>query len=202
MDLAVFPGSLESMTKKYLNKILNARVYDVVKETPIDHAASLSLRTGNRVLIKREDLQPVFSFKVRGAYTKMLALSDAAREKGVIAASAGNHAQGLALAAKKLGVRATIVMPETTPEIKVNAVAKWGAEIILHGDAYQQAYERAMEILADRRLTFVHPYDDPDVIAGQGARWAWKSCASTWEISMRSSSRWVAAGCCRGSARM
>ena len=168
MDFAVFPESLESMTKKYLNKILNARVYDVAKETPIDHAASLSLRTGNRVLIKREDLQPVFSFKVRGAYTKMLALSDAAREKGVIAASAGNHAQGLALAAKKLGVRATIVMPETTPEVKVNAVAKWGPEIILHGDAYQQAYERAMEILADRGLTFVHPYDDPDVIAGQG----------------------------------
>lgn len=156
------------MTKKYLNKILNARVYDVARETPLERAETLSHRIGNRVLIKREDLQPVFSFKVRGAYNKMISLTHEGREKGVIAASAGNHAQGLAMAAQKLGVRATIVMPETTPEIKVSAVAKWKPEIILHGDAYQQAYERAMEVMAARDLTFVHPYDDPEVIAGQG----------------------------------
>jgi threonine dehydratase len=156
------------VTKSYLNKILNARVYDVARETSLDHAEALSLRTGNRILIKREDLQPVFSFKIRGAYNKMIGLRETERAKGVIAASAGNHAQGVALAARKLGIGATIIMPQTTPEIKVSAVARWGPEIILHGDAYQQAYERAMEIMADRDLTFVHPYDDPDVIAGQG----------------------------------
>jgi threonine dehydratase len=156
------------VTKSYLNKILNARVYDVARESSLDEVEALSLRIGNRVLIKREDLQPVFSFKIRGAYNKMIALSQREREKGVIAASAGNHAQGVALAARKLGIGATIVMPQTTPEIKVRAVAKWTPEIILHGDAYQEAYERAMEIMADRDLTFVHPYDDPDVIAGQG----------------------------------
>ncbi|MGY8961184.1 MAG: threonine ammonia-lyase, biosynthetic, partial [Alphaproteobacteria bacterium] len=156
------------MTEKYLNKILNARVYDVAKETPLEDAHALSARIGNRVIIKREDLQPVFSFKIRGAYNKLVALSDEEKAKGVIAASAGNHAQGVALAAKKLGVKATIVMPETTPEIKVQSVAKWGAEIILHGDDFQEAYERAMNIQDNRDLTFVHPYDDPDVIAGQG----------------------------------
>ncbi|MFT6582812.1 MAG: threonine dehydratase [Alphaproteobacteria bacterium] len=156
------------VTEKYLNKILNARVYDVAKETPLEDAHALSARIGNRVIIKREDLQPVFSFKIRGAYNKLVALSDEEKAKGVIAASAGNHAQGVALAAKKLGVKATIVMPETTPEIKVQSVAKWGAEIILHGDDFQEAYERAMNIQDNRDLTFVHPYDDPDVIAGQG----------------------------------
>lgn len=156
------------MTKKYLNKILNARVYDVARETPLEDANTLSQRLRNRILIKREDLQPVFSFKVRGAYNKLMRLSDADKKKGVIAASAGNHAQGVALAAQKLGVRATIVMPETTPEIKVQSVAKWRPEIILHGDDFQEAYAHAMEICADRNLTFVHPFDDPDVIAGQG----------------------------------
>ena len=156
------------MTKKYLNKILNARVYDVARETPLEDANNMSQRLGNRVLIKREDLQPIFSFKVRGAYNKLICLSEEDRAKGVIAASAGNHAQGVALSAQKLGVRATIVMPETTPEIKVQSVVKWGPEIILHGDDFQEAYARAMEISVDRNLTFVHPYDDPDVIAGQG----------------------------------
>lgn len=156
------------MTKKYLNKILNARVYDVARETPLEDANNMSQRLGNRVLIKREDLQPIFSFKVRGAYNKLICLSEEDRAKGVIAASAGNHAQGVALSAQKLGVRATIVMPETTPEIKVQSVVKWGPEIILHGDDFQEAYARAMEIAVDRNLTFVHPYDDPDVIAGQG----------------------------------
>jgi len=154
--------------KKYLNKILNARVYDVARETPLEDANNMSQRLGNRVLIKREDLQPVFSFKVRGAYNKLIRLSEEDRTKGVIAASAGNHAQGVALSAQKLGVRATIVMPETTPEIKVQSVVKWSPEIILHGDDFQEAYARAIEIAADRKLTFVHPYDDPDVIAGQG----------------------------------
>jgi threonine dehydratase len=156
------------VTKKYLNKILNARVYDVARETPLEDANNMSQRLGNRVLIKREDLQPIFSFKVRGAYNKLICLSEEDRAKGVIAASAGNHAQGVALSAQKLGVRATIVMPETTPEIKVQSVVKWGPEIILHGDDFQEAYARAMEISVDRNLTFVHPYDDPDVIAGQG----------------------------------
>lgn len=156
------------MTKKYLNKILNARVYDVARETPLEDANNMSQRLSNRVLIKREDLQPIFSFKVRGAYNKLICLSEKDRAKGVIAASAGNHAQGVALSAQKLGVRATIVMPETTPEIKVQSVVKWGPEIILHGDDFQEAYARAMEISVDRNLTFVHPYDDPDVIAGQG----------------------------------
>jgi threonine dehydratase len=156
------------VTETYLNKILNARVYDVAKETPLEDAHALSARIGNRVIIKREDLQPVFSFKLRGAYNKLIALSDSEKAKGVIAASAGNHAQGVALAAKKLGVKATIVMPETTPEIKVQSVAKWGADIVLHGDDFQEAYERAMNIQSNQDLTFVHPYDDPDVIAGQG----------------------------------
>jgi threonine dehydratase len=161
-------GKFSDVTKKYLNKILNARVYDVARETPLEDANNLSQRLGNRVLIKREDLQPVFSFKVRGAYNKLIRLSEEDRNKGVIAASAGNHAQGVALSAKKLGVRATIVMPETTPEIKVQSVAKWSPEIILHGDDFQETYAHAMTIAADRNLTFVHPYDDPDVIAGQG----------------------------------
>ncbi|MBT5107293.1 MAG: threonine ammonia-lyase, biosynthetic [Rhodospirillaceae bacterium] len=156
------------MTKKYLNKILNARVYDVARETPLDDANTLSQRLGNRILIKREDLQPVFSFKVRGAYNKLIGLSEADKKKGVIAASAGNHAQGVALSAQKLGVKATIVMPVTTPEIKVQSVAKWKPEIILHGDDFQETYSHAMGIAAKRHLTFVHPFDDPEVIAGQG----------------------------------
>jgi threonine dehydratase len=152
----------------YLERILKARVYDVAMETPLEPARALSERLGNRLLIKREDLQPVFSFKLRGAYNKMAALPKARRARGVIAASAGNHAQGVALAARRLGCRALIVMPVTTPRIKVDAVRSRGAEVRLHGDSYSDAYEEAMRIRRARRLTFVHPYDDPEVIAGQG----------------------------------
>jgi len=154
--------------KQYLNDILNARVYDVARETPLDEASSLSQRMGNTVLIKREDLQPVFSFKLRGAYNKMMSLTAAERQTGVIAASAGNHAQGVALAAQRLSIPATIVMPRTTPEIKVQAVDKLKARIVLHGDDYQDAYLHALEIAEAKGLTFVHPYDDPHTIAGQG----------------------------------
>ena len=156
------------MPEKYLKKILNARVYDVAHETPLDHAPILSQRTGNIVWLKREDEQPVFSFKCRGAYNKMANLSSAALKKGVVTASAGNHAQGVALAASKLGTTATIVMPRTTPQIKVDAVRGYGGKVVLHGDNYDAAYAHACEIASQRQLTFVHPYDDPDVIAGQG----------------------------------
>ena len=152
----------------YLTRILNARVYDVAIETPLELAPGLSARFGNRILLKREDLQPVFSFKIRGAYNMMSQLSGAALRRGVICSSAGNHAQGVALAAQHLGGRATIVMPTTTPQIKVAAVTARGAEVILHGDSYSDAYARARVIEAKRGLTFVHPYDDPNVIAGQG----------------------------------
>lgn len=153
---------------KYVERVLRARVYDVAIESPLDYAAGLSLRLGNAIYIKREDLQPVFSFKLRGAYNKIAGLGETARQAGVIAASAGNHAQGVALAAKKLGIRALIVMPRTTPAIKVNAVKALGAETILHGDAYDEAYEYAIALSAEQQMTFIHPYDDPEVIAGQG----------------------------------
>ena len=156
------------MKNDYLERILKARVYDVAIESPLEPARALSLRLGNRVLIKREDLQPVFSFKLRGAYNKMAALPAARLARGVIAASAGNHAQGVALAAQRLRCRALIVMPVTTPRIKVDAVAARGATVMLHGDSYAEAYEHAMRIRRRRGLAFVHPYDDPDVIAGQG----------------------------------
>jgi threonine dehydratase len=155
-------------TDGYLEKILRARVYDVAEETPLEDAPRLSARIGNRVLIKREDLQPVFSFKLRGAYNKISGLSEADRARGVIAASAGNHAQGVALAAQRLGIRACIVMPTTTPRIKVDAVRALGAEIVLIGDSYDDALTHARELEQSEGLTFVHPYDDPDVIAGQG----------------------------------
>ena len=151
-----------------MNKILNAPVYDVAIESPLDAAPGLSTRIGNRVLIKREDLQPVFSFKLRGADNKLVNLPEVAREKGVIAASAGNHAQGVSLAAARMKVSATIVMPQTTPEIKVSAVRKWGAKVILHGDDFATAYARVLEIIEKKGLTLMHPFDDPDVIAGQG----------------------------------
>jgi len=154
--------------QSYLNRILTARVYDVAIESPLDPAPNLSLRTGNHVLLKREDMQPVFSFKLRGAYNKMAHLTSAQLERGVIAASAGNHAQGVALSAQKMGCKATIVMPVTTPQIKVDAVTSRGAEAILHGDSYSDAYTYALELKQQQKLTFVHPYDDPDVIAGQG----------------------------------
>ena len=156
------------MAVDYLTRILKARVYDVAIETPLEHAPNLSSRLGNRVMLKREDMQPVFSFKLRGAYNKMANLPEPVLKRGVIAASAGNHAQGVALAAQKLGCHAVIVMPVTTPRIKVDAVAKRGAEVILHGDSYSDAYEEARRLEKARKLTFVHPYDDPDVIAGQG----------------------------------
>ena len=152
----------------YLQRILRARVYDVAIESPLDHAPNLSRRLNNRVLLKREDLQPVFSFKLRGAYNKMVGLPLADLQRGVIAASAGNHAQGVALAAQKLGCRAVIVMPVTTPEVKVRSVAARGAEVVLHGDTYDEAFSRARQLETERGLSFIHPFDDPDVIAGQG----------------------------------
>jgi threonine dehydratase len=152
----------------YLQRILKARVYDVATETPLELAGGLSERLKNRLLLKREDLQAVFSFKLRGAYNKMASLPRARLAKGVIAASAGNHAQGVALAAQRLGCRAVIVMPITTPRIKVDAVEARGAEVRLYGDSYSDAYLEAMRIKRKRGLTFVHPYDDPEVIAGQG----------------------------------
>ncbi|MDA0717373.1 MAG: threonine ammonia-lyase, biosynthetic [Cyanobacteria bacterium] len=154
--------------ESYLQRILRARVYEVAIESPLDHAPNLSARLHNRVLLKREDLQPVFSFKLRGAYNKMAGLSPAELERGVIAASAGNHAQGVALAAQKLGCRAVIVMPVTTPEMKVKAVAARGAEVVLHGDNYDDACGEATRLGLERGLSFIHPFDDPDVIAGQG----------------------------------
>jgi len=148
--------------------ILTSRVYEVAKETPLDHAPRLSARLGNTVLLKREDLQPTFSFKVRGAYNRMARLSEAERARGVIAASAGNHAQGVALAASRLGVRAVIVMPRTTPEIKVEAVRALGADVSLVGDQYAEAQRHAEQIAREAGLVFIHPFDDPLVIAGQG----------------------------------
>ena len=152
----------------YLERILNASVYDVAVETPLELAPNLSQRLNNRLLLKREDMQPVFSFKLRGAYNKMVKLPAAALKRGVIAASAGNHAQGVALAAQKLGCAATIVMPVTTPPIKIDAVRARGAKVVLHGDSYDEACVHARALERRHRLTFVHPYDDPDVIAGQG----------------------------------
>jgi len=152
----------------YLERILTARVYDVAIETPLERAPNLSARLNNTLLLKREDMQSVFSFKLRGAYNKMAKLAPAALRRGVIAASAGNHAQGVALAARKLKCAATIVMPVTTPQIKIAAVAARGAKVILHGDSYDAAYAHSRKLARQRRLTFVHPYDDPDVIAGQG----------------------------------
>ena len=156
------------MKNDFLERILKARVYDVAIETPLDVAPNLSARLGNRVLLKREDMQPVFSFKCRGAYNKMVNLPAAALSRGVIASSAGNHAQGVALAAQKLGCAAVIVMPSTTPKIKVEAVKARGAEVHLHGDTYDEAHAEARRLERSRRLAFVHPYDDVDVIAGQG----------------------------------
>ena len=156
------------MSDDYLQRILKARVYDVAIESPLDAAPRLSRRLGADVRLKREDLQPVFSFKLRGAYNKIAHLNSAVAARGVICASAGNHGQGVALAASRRGVRAVIVMPETTPAIKVQAVADLGGEVVLHGDLYDVAYDHALELARAQGLTFVHPFDDPDVIAGQG----------------------------------
>lgn len=156
------------MFQDYVNKIRQARVYDVAQRTPLESAPNLSRSLGNTVLLKREDMQQVFSFKIRGAYNKIIHLSDAQRQKGIITASAGNHAQGVALAAQKLGIRAIIVMPKTTPRIKVNSVAQYGVEIELYSNTYDEAYAHALALAAEQQLEFIHPYDDPEVIAGQG----------------------------------
>lgn len=156
------------MSGNYLEKILRARVYDVARETPLDFIPRLSARLEARIWLKREDMQSVFSFKLRGAYNKIYNLSDKQKKQGVIAASAGNHAQGVALAGKRLNVSALIVMPTTTPPIKVQTVRNLGARIILHGDSYDDAYAHARNLEKERGLIFVHPFDDPDVIAGQG----------------------------------
>lgn len=156
------------LANQYREKIEHSKVYAVAKETPLELQPNLSARIHNRVLLKREDMQPVFSFKLRGAYNKMANLGPDALQLGVICASAGNHAQGVALSAQKLGCRAVIVMPTTTPQIKINAVKARGAEVVLFGDSYSDAYVHALELEKSEGLTFVHPYDDPDVIAGQG----------------------------------
>ena len=155
----------------YLKSILNARVYDVAVETPLEAAPNLSARIGNTVLLKREDMQQVFSFKLRGAYNKMAQLTPAQLKRGVITASAGNHAQGVAFSAQHIGCKAIIVMPTTTPQVKIDAVKHFGGkwvESVLHGDSYSDAYQHALTLEKKRQLTFVHPFDDPDVIAGQG----------------------------------
>jgi len=159
---------ITNLPQKYLKKILTARVYDLARETPLDYGPILSHRLRNHVWLKREDEQPVFSFKCRGAYNKMASLTSTDLKKGVITASAGNHAQGVALAAGRLGTRAVIVMPRTTPQIKVDAVRNLGGRVVLHGDNYDAAYAHARRIERQSRLAFVHPYDDPEVIAGQG----------------------------------
>jgi threonine dehydratase len=152
----------------YLKKILTARVYDVAVESALDPAKALSRRLHNKVLLKREDQQPVFSFKLRGAYNKMAQLTGDELERGVICASAGNHAQGVAMAAHRLGTRAVIVMPVTTPQLKIDGVKSLGGEVVLHGDSYSDAYSHAADLCEKQGLTFIHPFDDPDVIAGQG----------------------------------
>ncbi len=156
------------MKNDYLERILTAQVYDVAVESPLEFAPSLSERMNNRLLLKREDMQQVFSFKLRGAYNKMIKLSPEILKRGVVTASAGNHAQGVALVAQRLNCRATIVMPVTTPQIKMQAVKAYGATVLLHGDSYDEAYARALKLSTQKRATFVHPYDDPDIIAGQG----------------------------------
>ena len=152
----------------YLQRILRARVYDVARETPLDHAPNLSRRLNNAVWLKREDLQPVFSFKLRGAYNRMAQLSRDELKRGVIASSAGNHAQGVALSAQRLGCRAVIVMPSTTPEVKVRAVRALGGDVVLHGETYDECSAEAQRRCKAEGLTFIHPFDDPEVIAGQG----------------------------------
>lgn len=153
---------------EYLKRINAARIYDVAIETPLMHAPQLSVRTGNTIMLKREDMQPVHSFKLRGAYNKIAHLSEDEKARGVICASAGNHAQGVALSGRHLGIRAVIVMPRTTPSIKVQAVAGFGGEVVLHGDGYDDAAAHAAELMARDGLVYIHPFDDPDVIAGQG----------------------------------
>ncbi len=156
------------MPQSYIERILRAQVYEVARETPLDPAPRLSRRLNNQVFLKREDLQPVFSFKLRGAYNRMRTLSAEERAQGVIAASAGNHAQGVALSARRLGIKALIVMPKTTPPIKVESVRSLGAKAVLRGDSYDEAYAHSLQLAEEKGMTFIHPFDDPEVIAGQG----------------------------------
>ena len=156
------------MLQQYIKRILTARVYDVAIESPLDHAGFLSERLGNNIILKREDLQPVYSFKLRGACNKVMQLTDEERQRGLVAASAGNHAQGLALVAQKLGLACTIVMPSTTPDIKVAAVRARGAEAVLKGDTFDEAYAYSQKLVDEKGYVYIHPYDDEDVIAGQG----------------------------------
>jgi threonine dehydratase len=157
-----------AMHPDYLEKVLNAQVYDVAVETPLELAGNLSARVGNKISLKREDMQPVFSFKLRGAYNKIASLSAEKLKRGVICASAGNHAQGVALSAAQVGCRAVIVMPTSTPGIKIDAVRRRGGEVVLFGDSFDEACAHALELEKTEKLTFVHPFDDPEVIAGQG----------------------------------
>jgi len=156
------------MLNRYVKKILKANIYDLVEKVPLEKAQNLSVRLNNTIVLKREDMQPVFSFKLRGAYNKILQLTDSQKKKGIIAASAGNHAQGVAFSAKRLNIDALIVMPHTTPEIKVKAVQHYDSEVCLHGNSYDEACQHARELEESTGRTFIHPYDDPDVIAGQG----------------------------------
>jgi len=156
------------MLEQYMKKILTSRVYDVAVETPLQPARQLSERLGSQILLKREDLQPVYSFKIRGAYNKLAQLTAEELARGVVTASAGNHAQGLALAAKHMGVKATIVMPRTTPELKVQGVRSRGGKVVLHGDAFPEALAHSLKLVEEKGYTYIHPYDDPLVIAGQG----------------------------------
>ena len=156
------------MLEQYVKKILTSRVYDVAVETPLQSAGQLSKRLGNQVLLKREDLQPVFSFKIRGAYNKLAQLSPEELARGVVTASAGNHAQGVALAARELGIKATIVMPKTTPEIKVEGVRSRGGKVALHGDSFPEALAYSLKLVDEKGFVYIHPYDDPHTIAGQG----------------------------------
>jgi len=162
------PSRARAAAAEYLKKILTARVYDVALESPLELAHDLSRRLGSQVWLKREDQQPVFSFKLRGAYNKMAQLSPEQLKLGVICASAGNHAQGVALAARRLGCKAVVVMPVTTPKLKIDAVRALGGAVTLHGESYSDAYQHAAVLQSEQGLTFVHPFDDPDVIAGQG----------------------------------
>ncbi|GFM64499.1 L-threonine dehydratase [Pseudomonas cichorii] len=159
---------MTDLLNHYARKILTSRVYDVAVETPLQGARQLSERLSNQILLKREDLQPVFSFKIRGAYNKLAQLSPEELSRGVVTASAGNHAQGLALAAKVLGIKATIVMPKTTPEIKVEGVRSRGAQVVLHGDSFPEALAYSLKLVDEQGFVYIHPYDDPDTIAGQG----------------------------------
>ena len=196
---------LEEYSSMLLREVLTSRVYEVARETPLDPAPRLSARLGNAVLLKREDLQPIFSFKIRGAYNRIARLSEAERARGVVAASAGNHAQGVALSARRLGLHAVIVMPRTTPDIKVDAVKSLGAEVVLVGDHYTEAQRHCMDLVAATGLTFIHPFDDPLVIG----RRPWRcSAGGAARARLHTSTRWAPSSAtrsmvfgCSGTAR-